>query len=91
MTTDEKLAALKALTPTHLEMRSPGDWYVSAYSRECKQGAMLHGNYGNGTTPQAAIDDDWNQISTAQCVVINAYSKTRREVRWNGFMWETVH
>lgn len=86
MTTDEKFAALKALTPTHLEMRKPGDWYVRACSRECGDGAMLVSHYGNGT-PQEAIEDDWRQISAHPRVIINVMGKDRREVFWNGYMW----
>lgn len=85
MTTEEKLMALKALTPTRLEMRKPGDWYVLASYRDLEEGGMLRGAYGNGETPQAAIDDDWAQISAAPIVV----TKDRR-VRWNGYMWEDV-
>ncbi len=91
MTWQQKLAALKALTSTHLEMRSPGDWYVAAYSREVSVGCMLKGRYGNGETPEAAVDDDWRQIAENPegKIVINAMSpEKRREVRWNGFMWE---
>lgn len=92
MTTDEKLMALKALTPTCLEMCKPCDWYVSAHARETKKSKedeMLTRRYGNGATPQAAIDDDWEQISTAPIVVLNA-GTDRREVRWSGYMWEDV-
>lgn len=92
MTYEQKLAALKALTPTHLEMREPGNWYVSAYARECRLNTHgLIGHYGNGKTPEDAINDDWEQISTNPRVIINAMSPdNRREVRWNGFMWETL-
>ncbi len=81
--------ALKALTPTHLEMRAPGNWYVRAYARDKAEGGMLIGIYGNGETPQAAIDDDWNQVSAADEIVISGGGKQRR-VRWTGYMWTDI-
>lgn len=86
MTTDEKLMALKALTPTHLEMRAPGDWYVRAYAREVEERSMLAGRYGNGATPHDAIEDDWRQIATGEIIRTNGKGR----VRWNGYMWEDV-
>lgn len=88
MTTDEKLMALKALTPTHLEMRYPGDWYVSAYARSVEYGQFMRYSYGNGSTPESAIDDDWEIISAAPIVVIGGISE--RRVHWNGYMWEDL-
>lgn len=92
MTWEEKLAALKALTPTHLEMRKPGDWYVAACSRETKVPGhcMLSGTYGNGKTPQEAVEDDWAQITApGHDVIIDAMDPAvRRKARWNGSMWE---
>lgn len=85
MTTDEKLMALKSITSTHLEMRSPGDWYVRAYDRDASRGMMLHGIYGNGSTPQEAIEDDWKQVSTEPKM-----KSGDRYFRWNGYMWEDV-
>lgn len=88
MTWEEKLTAIQALgCDTCLKMRAPGNWYVSVKGREFKEGSMLSGGYGNGRTPEEAVEDDWEQCSVA-LVVINAYSDTRRTVRWNGFMWQ---
>lgn len=87
MTTDEKFAALKLLCETSLRMRAPRDWYVSASGRECKNGCILRSSYGNGSTPQEAIEDDWRIISSHPCIVID-YGK--RQVRWNRYMWEDV-
>src|SRR3990167_1741808 len=38
VTWEQKLAALKSLTETHLKMREPGNWYVSAHAREVQDG-----------------------------------------------------
>jgi hypothetical protein len=92
MTWEEKLMALKALCPTHLEMRAPGNWYVSAHGRETQRPGddILVGAYGNGKTPEAAVEDDWRQVTARECyVVLNAMvPERRRRIRWNGFMWE---
>lgn len=87
MTWEQKLEALKALTPTHLEMRSPGDWYVSAYARFVTDGAFQRSAYGNGASPEEAVESDWSQLvdvipSNALIVVGD------KRVRWNGFMWK---
>jgi len=81
------LSALKALTPTHIEMRKPGDWYVSAYARTVRDGNLLRGAYGEGRSPDEAVINDWKEISKAACVRIGG-DGAERTVRWNGFMWE---
>lgn len=84
MTWEQKLTALQALTATHLEMRKPGDWYVSAYSREIVRGSLLVRDYGNGTSPEESVNDDWDRI-TSHGEYIRVPSGS---FRWNGFMWE---
>lgn len=83
----QKLHALKAITSTHLEMREPDDWYVRAHARSIEDGTMLRGAYGDGATPQAAVESDWAQMTALGVVVV---LKDNRRVRWNGFMWEDV-
>jgi len=94
MTWEEKLAALKALANTHLEMRAPGDWYVSAYAREVGGNGMLEGRYGNGRTPQEAVEDDWEKMTAKlpadRYIVVYASGEDRQQYRWNGYMWITV-
>ncbi len=86
LTYEQKLAALKAISDVCLRMRDPGNWYVDARERECREGSALVGKYGNGATPQEAVNDDWEQISNHPKVVIGG----ERTVRWNGFMWQDV-
>lgn len=88
----EKFAALQSLAEISLRMRAPGDWYVS-HGVEVKNGHVLEGRYGNGPTPEAAIEDHWRQIaeiSPPLYVVIDSYGKSRRAVRWTGYMWRDV-
>lgn len=96
MTWEEKLAALKALTPTHLEMRKPGDWYVSAYGREIQTyvSCTLLSDYGNGASPEEAVEDDWQRMTKLPpggYIVLHATTDKRRHVVWNGYMWEDSH
>lgn len=91
MTWEQKLAALQALAECHLCMRKPGDWYVSHRVDVGGEG-FLRGSYGNGKTPEEAVNDHW-EIYTAQLKpgnVVVAYGNSDREkrVRWNGFMWQ---
>jgi len=94
MTWEEKLAACKSLGDCALRMRKPGDWYVSWNVETVEQGhpGMLAGRYGNGASPQLAVEDHWAKITASDVValVTDATRSTRREVRWNGFMWWDV-
>jgi hypothetical protein len=93
MTWEQKLAALQALCDTSLRMRKPGDWYVSATGRGIGGDGLSRGAYGNGKTPQEAVEDDWRQIvehlPSDRYVIARSYSIEKR-VRWNGFMWSEV-
>lgn len=92
MTTDEKMYALKALGDPTIRMRAPGDWCCSVRA-EIGGDGVLRGRHGNGATPQAAIEDAFQQFTQPPPglhVVIDALRPSRRAVRWTGFMWETV-
>jgi len=93
MNWQEKAAALNALAPIQILMRGIENWYVQQ-SAEVKEGAMLKGKYGNGTTPELAIEDHWNQLTDLvgreKYIVIGAMSNRRRQVKWNGYMWKDV-
>jgi hypothetical protein len=92
----QKLQALQALAEVSLHMRKPYDWYVNT-SMEigADDSAFLIGEYGNGRTPEEAVNNHWLIFSTLESpkyVVIGASDGgKRRHVRWNGFMWEDVY
>lgn len=94
MNWEEKLAAIKSIDGSvSLVMRKPGDWYVSTHA-EVTGGelhSVLSSPYGNGRTPQAAVEDHWRQLVDElpqdQYIVLNAMQSNRRHVRWNGHMW----
>lgn len=94
MTWEQKLAALQVLCDTSLRMRKPGDWYVSARGRNVGGDGLLRGAYGNGPTPEAAVTDDWRQLAemlpSDRFIVVDGLTSGRRQVRWNGFMWDEV-
>jgi hypothetical protein len=94
MNWEEKLQALQALGETRLAMRRPGNWYVDQRGVEVGGDGMLAGLYGEGEMPINAVDDHWKKYVTNlpadKYIVIGAYTDKRRQVRWNGFMWEDV-
>lgn len=91
MNWEQKLAALQALGEFKLCMREPGNWYVYVPKAEIKDGSMLKSGAGNGRTPEEAVENYWREmteLNPGERVVIGAYSDARREVRWNGYMWQ---
>lgn len=93
---ETKLHALNALAECKLLMRKPGDWYVSQQV-DVRRGHCLVGVYGNGATPQEAVEDHWNLLTTLpadEYLVGREFWEgetcTRKAVRWNGFMWDHV-
>lgn len=84
----QKLMALKALCETHLCMREPGNWYVQSIGRSVieREGRIEVGSCGNGATPEAAVNNDWDKVAKpgyALRITGKGY------MRWNGFMWES--
>ena len=95
MTWEQKFMALKALAEMSLEMRSPGDWFVPSGGVEVTSdnSATLTGKYGNGPTPQLAVEDHWKQLTElkpGEYLVLHAMLPTRSHHRWNGYMWESL-
>lgn len=94
MTWEQKLKALEAIAPAvNLCMRYPGDWHVGGMRWEIKRGSMLSSPTQRGATPEEAVEMAWKQfteLKPGEYLVLNAYARERRCVRWNGFMWEEV-
>ena len=89
---EQKFAAINALAQATLQMRGPGDWYVET-SVEVKNGSILEGRYGNGTSPENAVNSHWAamlELAADEYLVANAGMEWRRAVKWNGFMWDDV-
>lgn len=96
MTWEEKLSACCSIADTSLSMRKPGDWYVSSGMEVIERGhrGVLVGSYGNGKTPEEAVENHWKKLvenPEVECIVVHAMRDDRRELIWNGFMWQDYH
>lgn len=92
MNWEQKLAAFKALGEAHLEMRKPGDWYVADSINVGGDGCLV-GAYGNGATPQQAVEDHWQKLVVDLPLDRHLHSRHAgviRRVRWNGYMWQDI-
>lgn len=84
MTWEQKFAAIKAIARSAtVEMRKPGDWYVGAGMEHADGSSFLIGNYGNGSTPEEAVEDHWRLYGDG-----TPFKVRDSWFRWNGFMWE---
>ncbi len=93
LTIDQKADILQAIGKLTVHRRSASNWYATVDGIEVKQGSFLCGDYGNGKTPEAAIDDCFRvltELKRGEYLVKNAYGESRRAMRWNGFMWQEV-
>lgn len=89
-TWEQRLAALQALTECSLRMREPGNWYVET-SLEIGDGSILSSAYGNGKTPQEAVEKTWTNVTRLRD---DQYLALRREgdrlnAVWDGDAWKT--
>ena len=93
MNWEQKFAACKGLAPITLQMRCPGDWYVSHRVEKC-DGHVLESAPNSGSTPEDAVNNHWTWLTALkpdESIVVNAMDKNlRRAYRWNGFMWAEV-
>lgn len=90
----QKAAALNSLSQIELHIRKAGDWYVSQRVETGGNG-MLLSDYGNGKTPEEAIEDHWRKIVTElppdRYLVTNAMGNTRKHWRWNECIWKELY
>lgn len=95
---DQKCAALAALGELSIKFREAEwrighkePWYVSQQI-DIKRGPVSCGEFGNGMSPQDAIEDHWcrlTELKDGEYLVVRSGDNVRR-VRWNGFMWSDV-
>ena len=90
MNWQEKADALDSLAEIDIKIRKVNDWYVSQRT-EIGGDGMLLGSYGNGTTPEEAIENHWFQLvddlPIDKYIVTAAMNNERKHWRWNGYMW----
>ena len=85
--------ALKCLGDACLRMREPGNWYVSQDSVNiARRNGVRSGAFGNGETPEKAVQDHWRKYTAEDTVIEyrDLETSTMRYVSWNGFMWASV-
>src|SRR5579863_3939820 len=93
----QKAEALAGLTELAIRFREkqwriggPEPWYVEQKIDIC-DGYTLDGAYGNGFTPQEAVENHWrrlvDELPPTKWLVVRDGEK-RHAVRWNGFMWQ---
>jgi hypothetical protein len=89
MTWEQKLEALNCLCEHVLIMRKPGDWYVSS-NLHIHDKSVLIGEYGQGHTPQEAVEVHWDIYSNLAGIKKCVYVSEDNYVNWNGYMWKPV-
>ena len=85
----QKLDAIQAFAgKANLCMRRPNDWFVESGMSVGGDG-ILSGKYGNGTTPEEAVEEHWHIYSE---LPPDRYAVNRhnRRARWNGYMWREI-
>ena len=92
MTYEQKIQACQAVGEFSLCMRRPGDWYVdhAVEMKDTPESALLCVTYGNGATPEDAVEDHWKILTAPAPMVIVLHADRRRLVHWNGFMWQDI-
>lgn len=92
MTWEQQLEALQSLGRCCLKMRVPGNWYVEQPRVSIATGGMLVGKFGQGTSPEEAVEDHWRQYTTyvkdERVKVEQAGKVTGLYVRWDGYRWK---
>ena len=54
-------------------------WYAHFENVEVKDGNCLVGSFGNGSTPNEAIQE-YSQVISEKIIVVSAYTNKRREI-----------
>lgn len=77
----------------HLSQVIEGGWMASVERIEIGGNGFLHSPSCHGVTPEAAIDQLWQDLTDLkpdQYLVRNAFLGERHHYRWNGFMWDSL-
>lgn len=98
MNVKQKWAAIKALDPrASIQCRDLGDFYIEDSAHVGDGSGIQIGKYGNGATPEEAVENHWEIYSTLDqwhyiCGALRQDDGTykRYRKRWNGFMWADV-
>jgi hypothetical protein len=90
----QKFKAIKALSlDVSLKMRDAGDWYVSAYGINRREGIMLCGGLTSSDSPEGAVNQYWDWMTdppSSEYYIVRSDYRGRRAFRWARFMWQDV-
>ena len=81
MNWEEKFEIMQNITHTEIRMRKPSDWFVSSWMQ------TAGGNYGNGRTPEEAVNNHWDIITSYPVSINRTSGKEDEYFKWNGFMF----
>lgn len=89
-TWEDRFAALQVLGEASVRMRKPGDWYVDQRVG-VSNGAIVRSSYGNGATPQEAVEDHWLIYSAVggNEWIASGSGDDRINAVWDGDAWKT--
>ena len=93
LTWEEKLEIIQSIEGmfsfnTFLAMRKPGNWYVQSRTHIYTENSpMIHGNYGNGKTPQEAVENHFKIY--VEDIKDNQYVEYEgKKYRFEGHIWK---
>ena len=90
MNWEQKLEALKSLCDIRLIMRTSRDWYIDSHM-EIADGVFLSGEYGNGNSPEEAVNNHWELYTNDSDIGITKLIKADEKYwYWKRFMWKEV-
>jgi len=93
MNWQQKADALNSLAEIDIKIRKEKDWDVGQRTELGGDGVLL-GSYGNGTTPEEAIENHWfklvDDIPPGKYIVTSAMNDKRQHWLWNGYMWREI-
>jgi hypothetical protein len=90
MTWEQKFDALKALAGEHSGTglgRLGGQWYMRVPGVEAAERGMLSAGGGHATTPEKAVENQWEMLTSATAVKVGGDADGAKYYRWNGYMW----
>jgi hypothetical protein len=84
MNWEEKFEIMKNMTHTEICMRKPSDWYISSWMN------IAGGSYGEGHTPEEAINNQWELMTTRSFEISSWKHDGKEYLRWNGFLFVRI-
>lgn len=83
MTTEQKMAAMNAVSEASIQLTSQMYWYVRWAGVARKEDRMLSSGGISSPTPQAAVDNCWEWATDEKYYLVCHRAGKRCAVRWN--------